>query len=101
MGRSLLLQTQRLCTLCDLNKVEDEFYFLMSCPNMRMNNATFLTIIHQDFPSVAHLQLRDQFITVVQRLWRFPRVADFVHKLLNCPSHQGALQFNTTPNHNT
>ena len=31
MGRSLLLQTQRLCTLCDLNKVEDEF-LLMSCP---------------------------------------------------------------------
>ena len=35
---------------------------------MRMNIATFLTIIHQDFPLVAHLQLRDQFITVVQRL---------------------------------
>ena len=32
MGRSLLLQTQRRCTLCDLNKAEDEFYFLMSCP---------------------------------------------------------------------
>ena len=32
MGRSLRLQTQPLYALCDLNKVEDEFYFLMSCP---------------------------------------------------------------------
>ena len=29
---------------------------------MRMNNVTFLTIIDQGFPSVAHLQFRDQFI---------------------------------------
>ena len=31
MGQSLLLKTQQLCALCDLNKVEDEFYFIYFC----------------------------------------------------------------------
>ena len=85
MGRNLRLQTQRLCTLCDLNKVEDEFYFLMSCPRYAHQQCY---VLNQDFPSVAHLQLTDQFITDCRG---FHELQIFVYKLLKLPEPQGRL----------
>ena len=53
---------ERLCNLCNLNEVEDEFHFLMICPRYAHERNNVLNDIHQSFPSAANLQLRDKFI---------------------------------------
>ena len=54
-----------LCTLCNLNEVEDEFHFLMVCPRYMHERNCVLNNIHQNFPSVDYLQLRVKFILLM------------------------------------
>ena len=58
---------ERLCNLCNLNEVEDEFHFLMICPRYAHERNNVLNDIHQSFPSVANLQLRDKFIWLMSQ----------------------------------
>ena len=55
---------ERLCTLCNLNEVEDEFHFPMICPRY-VHERNY--VLKQSFPSLAHLQLRDKFIWLMSQ----------------------------------
>ena len=56
MERRLRLQmNERLCDLCNVNKVEDKFHFLNDLS--KIDGLLVLNDIPQSFLSVAHLQL--------------------------------------------
>ena len=58
---------ERLCSLCNLNEVEDEFHVLMICPRYVHERNYVLNDIHQSFPSAIYLQLRDKFIWLMSQ----------------------------------
>ena len=58
---------ERLCTLCDLNEVADEFHFLVICPRYEDERNYVLNDIHESFPSITYLQLRDKFIWLMSQ----------------------------------
>ena len=58
---------ERLCGLCNLHEVENEFHFLMICPRYAHERNYVLNDIHQSFPLVAYLQLRDNFILLMSQ----------------------------------
>ena len=62
---------ERLCTLCNLDGVEDEFHFLMICPRYEHERNYVLNDIHQSFPSITYLQLRDKFIWLMSQENKF------------------------------
>ena len=52
---------QRLCKLCTLNHIEDEYHFTMICPKYSVERNDFLKMIYEDFPCIKTLTLKEQF----------------------------------------
>ena len=54
----------RLCTLCNLNEVEDEFHFIMACPYYN-NIRTKLLSGFKEMYDTDHLSDKDIFLLII------------------------------------
>ena len=78
-----------LHSLCNLNEVEDEFHFLMICPRYVHERNYGHNDIHQSFPSVAYLQLRDKFIWLMSQRNKSVKLESRIFSLLKRKEKKG------------
>lgn len=55
----------RLCTNCDLGKVEDEFHFILECPKYDSDRLIFFNIISNECNNFCKLSQEDKFVWIM------------------------------------
>ena len=67
--RKLKLE-ERLCNLCNLNAVEDEFHFVCVCTKYEKERNVLFNQINSENQEFINLSLRDKFIYIMQTEWK-------------------------------
>jgi len=66
-------RSSRICTVCDLNDIEDELHFILKCPRYKDLRLKYLKKYYFDNPSVFKLikLLNSKNITEINNLGQF------------------------------
>ena len=57
---------ERICKICDLNEIEDEYHFLLSCPKYITPRETLYNSSRKLIPNIKELNTQEKFINIVQ-----------------------------------
>jgi hypothetical protein len=73
-----LLPEERLCQICNMGKIEDEFHFLCKCPKYEDIRKELFNVISKKSSNFHELDFEEKFIFLIKNSWK--ETADFLYR---------------------